>query len=504
MASLTRALRDPATWLLFLIFCSVGIRFWAVGSIPGINGDELHIGVKVLMTLRQEPISLATGSNLPAEPLSFAVMTLIHVLFSPSFFLLRMTPVITGLMTLWVAWFVGKELDRGGSSSLGALLLTSLVACHPVSLTYARFAWEPSQSMLAVLLVIGVARTGNIIATIVMVLFSLWVHPTNIFAVPVAWYVLAGRLRERWEDNFDVLPRWKKNLAIVNRWQLSLKFMCVIAVVTTVIAIYNEGFNGYRLFINRVVRLMDGSTVLLYILGFAPKWVHVVGWICSIVALVMLGWGLLRKTIPNQVIVLILSLVISANIFVVKATHRVALKPNVERYGLWMLTAFLFLICMSMMHSFAKRRIQTLIIANVLCLFWLTVFSVGYMRQMMLHNSRSEQTFMTGPVEPKAEASRVLEDFDLDVVYTDSWWTYWAIKYLAMRGKNGKQDAYEVTILGQRWDKRFPEDYKQPPPHKVRSKAWVGFGHPPPRYFKLHKVIKGYGDQVVLRVGIGL
>jgi hypothetical protein len=66
----------------------------------------------------------------------------------------------------------------------------------------------------------------------------------------------------------------------------------------------------------------------------------------------------------------------------------------------------------------------------------MAVFAVGacYFATLEEHGSRSHVTFRTGPVEPKAEAFRLIEAEAEPrggaLVIAEDWWTYWALAYL--------------------------------------------------------------------------
>jgi hypothetical protein len=154
-----------------------------------------------------------------------------------------------------------------------------------------------------------------------------------------------------------------------------------------------------------------------------------------------------------------------------------AIRPNSERYAMWMTVPHCVLLGLSLSGlaaELARPRLAPLV-AVLVCGGMLLSFQQGYLRRLELYNSQSERTFMTGEVEPKRAAfERILELRDparTTRILAEDWWTYWAFAYQSLA-----HEGIEVGIPGKRWDRRFPRDFELPRTTPDRTQTFaVGY-----------------------------
>jgi hypothetical protein len=155
-----------------------------------------------------------------------------------------------------------------------------------------------------------------------------------------------------------------------------------------------------------------------------------------------------------------------------------ALVPNSERYALWMLTPHCLVTAVAWHHVALHLRQQKWLslAAALTCGAWLLSFQYQYFLEILLHNSVTENAFATGPTEPKQAAFEAIvqqqRDRRVTRIYTEDWWTYWALKYLSL----AREEIFEVTILDTPWSHRYPVDFLLSPLDERTTRAfYVGY-----------------------------
>ena len=202
-----------------LLAVAVWLRCRDLGNLPGANGDEAWYGVQAELLLHGEPISWHTPTGNWLNPLWFGPQLLLHRIFQPSFGLLRVPAVVSGLLALAVNfWLCRRALGRRM-----ATISTLILAVLPIDIAYSRLAWDASQSLLVTLpaiygplLAIAEPRRKVLWSTLGLAALALAiiVHPTNLFVGPIVavclGYAWRGELRPGWE----LLRRWHEGIAL--------------------------------------------------------------------------------------------------------------------------------------------------------------------------------------------------------------------------------------------------------------------------------------------------
>lgn len=136
--------------ILFLIITLGLFVFFSyhLTEIPdGINGDEASLGYNA--TLLSRNLRDETGRHYPVfmlvkegadylQPVPAYFMTLLVKLFGPSLYIIRMSSVITAVISVLLIYFLGKEL----LGKLGGLLAGILLATTPIIMIQSHLAFD--------------------------------------------------------------------------------------------------------------------------------------------------------------------------------------------------------------------------------------------------------------------------------------------------------------------------------------------------------------------------
>ena len=183
------------TVAIFLI--AVAMRFVWLGSIPGMNGDEAWWGVAALRLVDGDTSWFLTPNQRVPNPFFLAASSFFHLVFSPSYWTLRLPAVASGIAAIALAYLLFRRMI--GQSC--ALSFAFLMAVHPICIGYSRLAYDCSQTILASVLVLYLAFSNRIGWLALAILAALIIHPTNVLLVPIAAGILIGQhwyaLKER-------------------------------------------------------------------------------------------------------------------------------------------------------------------------------------------------------------------------------------------------------------------------------------------------------------------
>ena len=167
-------------WLLWLIVgAAVFLRFYEVHRLPGMHGDEAWYGLQARRLLAGEAVEWRTPTNNVPGMLHLGSLTLLHGIFPPSLFLLRL-PALSLLAALLLAYatcrrFFGQE---------AAMAAAVVMACLPINIAYARLGWDPSHSPLLILASAFAAFAGRRLLCGLFFAFALINHPSAVFVAP--------------------------------------------------------------------------------------------------------------------------------------------------------------------------------------------------------------------------------------------------------------------------------------------------------------------------------
>jgi hypothetical protein len=492
---------------------AVGLRFYAIDRLPGINGDEPQYAVHAHELFAGASLaSLRTGSDLPMNPVFFGTVVVLQKLLPPTLWTLRLSAVLLSLATIALAWALFRQ--RGASF---AATFACLVAVLPIHLGYARFAWDPTAIPTVSVLALAASSRRRVGWTLAAFGLCLWVHPTTVFLAPC---LLAPFLTRY------AYGRWTR--ARLLRAALVLLILPLIA-AGSYLGLERDWLPGAVAKVLRgdlpaaawaraqdpaqlgrfwlaYLELLSGPTIYRYITGsLSARAGNAHLWLSAILALPLLAAGLraavLRRRGRDVAIALGLGLSV---LLLYLLAGPLAVEPKTERYAVCLTVPACFVLsaCVDALATTAARarvlRLAVSLVAGALLLS----FSTHYLRRLERPDSAREDAFRTGKIEPKLQALQAIAELrdptKLSMIYTEDWWIYWPLRYLA-------PDA-RVTIHKHGWDLRFPRDFVPPSYDEARMQlfgvAWAGHGLDATfaRFASERREIFGYESGPILRV----
>ena len=455
--SLFSTLRVLSINTVALLIVAVILRSLDLGNIPGINGDEAWSGVQALRILRGEAFDWRTPTGNPINFFFMLPLVGLHAVLPASFALLRVVPVVSGLLALAANYF----LCRRAFDARTALVSTLFLALAPIDIAYSRFAWDASQSLLATVLVLYPAiihsrhSTSGSLSTLSMAALAaaVIVHPTNLFAAPL---LVVPALYQR---RVQIVRKLRNTAIPAKTWTL------VALVAGTAVGIFCcwqwlkwsvarlHGPTELARFSLDYLRLFSGTTVYAFISGAGGGITDIRSLLCApSVCGVMFGlfaiWslsGMYRRvsgqSTPQDQALVISWLTMLAAFFVIAGPS--AIEPHFERYGICLIApAALVLsrgvVCWLDQKSPSGRRWAFAL--ALFAWFWPASFYAGYFDFVQRTGGHSHLTFRTATVEPKLSAFRyVLEHraaATLTRIICHEWWNYWPLEYLALSDGN--------------------------------------------------------------------
>lgn len=475
-----------AVWLL-AVFVAVLLRTIALGRWPGINGDEAWYGVNVQELLTGGTPFLQTGIGNPLNPLHSGLLLALSVMFEPSAALLRVPEVMFGLAAVVLAYpLLVTPLGRHA-----ALLVTIMLAIAPTAVAYSRLGWDPSGTPLVTLLALAAALHDRPIAASIAVAFAYFVHPTNIFVVPIAAAAWAPHALQRYRA-MDAMTRSRLKMSAI-----------VLVLVIILLAGWaamrvaqnpNTTLPSVSMVIDRVtspmrwlsrgwgfINLASGVSTAAHIA--APLSHQLSAMVNAVMALsfagcIALGWTSLRR--QPYALWLIGGMAAAFAGFHVVAMD-LALQPTLERYGMFMLVPMMVLLSIAM--DAVTTRFRAIGIATTTAIVTLLgAMTVGaYFYPLIARGGDAMATYRTGAREPKLAAFEFIQSDSATApvrVVAEDWFLYWTLRYFA--GPNGPVHVEPVPgaqLPGGTRPTGAPEP-AVPPPQRTYIVVYAGSQYP--------------------------
>jgi hypothetical protein len=447
-----------------LLIATLWLRTWHLENVPGINGDEAWSGVQALKLLRGEPIEWRTPSGNPINLFFFLPLVALHAFQAPSFVLLRITPLASGLVALVANYYLCRRAFDPRTAAVSTLLL----AAFPIDIAYSRFAWDASQSLLATVLVLYLPLLHNRksvvsawpLGAMLAYAAAILVHPTNVLAAPLLVVPMLCKHRRQ-------VARTLRHTRVSGPKMSSLGILAIGAVagyfswpwIAGIIARLTEPAE-WSLFAVNYLRLFSGTTVYEFISGanggaLPADWPAASAIACDLVfgcAAALALWGMLQRLRTSRTrtdeSVVLGWFVMLTGFFLVGGPGAIA--PHFERYGICLIAPGALVMSRGMTWWFEQReRCGGLSIAMVATAVWLlpASFYLNYFDFLEHTGGRSHRTFRTAAVEPKLAALRHVlaarSPGEPVRIFCSEWWNYWPLEYLAWGEDN-------VRVL--RWD----------------------------------------------------
>ncbi|MBV9840864.1 MAG: hypothetical protein JOY99_04880 [Sphingomonadaceae bacterium] len=415
---------------LLLVTLSILFRLYALGRLPGINGDEAWYGVQAQHLAAGTAAWRTPSGNLPG-PFQLGTLALLQAVLPPSFPLLRVPSVLASLGAMALAFAIGRRFFDGRA----ALVLLLLTATLPVDIVYARFGWDPSWSVFADLGASWFALAGNPWGCTLALLLALAVHPTNLFAAPFLLLCFAGAVRER--DGAHVALRQGLLLAGL----MLAAVACLRATSSDTHAAIRGGLverivdpSHLRDFALLYARLLSGNTSYAYIVGTgfgAAEAAIDAATLIVIGGLALFSVQALRGRPAGRDAAILIGWAASLAAFYLIAGNQ-AIGPHFERYALCLVAPSLLALA-TMLRLVLERR--ALPAAAILAALLLIGFGDRYFGGLMRSGGRSDTAFWTGAEEPKQAAfARIAAEAARHSgarIVAEDYWLYWPLAYLA-------------------------------------------------------------------------
>jgi hypothetical protein len=465
-----------------LLAVAVFFRVWKLDHVPGINGDEAWSGVLALSFLSGEPIAWRTPTGNLLNVFYLGPLVALHACFPPSFWLLRVVAVASGLAALVANYLLARRAFGARTAAVSTLLLAVL----PINLAYSRFGWDASQSLLATVLVMYPALMAGldskhqarwIIFALAAFAAAVLVHPTNIFTAPLVAVPLC------WQGRALVARRLDPRRARWPAWLPTWAFLASAAGLALWIGRHWIAVACHRLiepraileFVTGYVRLFSGVTVYRYIPGSRlPNVAESTPWgldldpydlaTALVAGFAALGlYRAIRRARPATETCLLIGWAASAAAFFLIAGPR-GLAPHFERYGICLVAPAAVLLArgaVEWLETPGKTRWTSVVFAAVA---WLMLggFYLNYFCFFEQTGGRAHATFRTGPTEPKLAAFRLVTGTRAPGqplrILAGEWWNYWPLRYLASTEPEVRVETWDET-----WDsRRFREAFRDP------------------------------------------
>lgn len=405
------------------------LRLVMLGRWPGINGDEAWYGVNVQELLSGGTPFLHTGVGNPLNLLHSGLLLALSVFFKPSAALLRAPEVIFGIAAVVLAYpMLSKPLGQRAAAAVAIVLAVS-----PTAVAYSRFGWDPSGTPLITLLAMAWAFADRPVLAGIASAVALWIHPTNIFVLPIVAAAWAPHALDRY-----------RAASTTTRSRL-LTLAAVAAIIAIPLAAWmavriahnpNTTLPSVGMVIERIispgewlhrfwgfVNLLSGVSTAVHIA--APMRSNVATAINIATALLaaaglVVGWRTFRSN--RQGLALLGGIAIAFIGFHIVAMD-LALEPTLERYGLFMLVPMVVVIAMA---SGTASILLSLLLAAV------TIG--GYFYPLATRGGDAMATYRTGAEDPKLAAYQFVDRDRAGrpaLVIADDWFIYWTLRYFA-------------------------------------------------------------------------
>jgi hypothetical protein len=454
---------DRWIYLIGSILLGIGLvlRFYRLGSLPGINGDEAWLGVAVEDGMRSIDIRYRTPTGNFIDPFFFFTEWALLRLFDPRSILLRLPAALWNVAGLGVFFALYRRMLGGRCE---AFLATVVLACLPLHLANSRMGWDPSFIFLVappiLFSAMAICERGwntRRVALLVGVSFlALWVHMMMIVFLGLIgagfWCV-----RVRCALASERGERKRLLIRIFAGSALCLVVMAIFGVIITRFTTVPIGILIEAL--SRSIRqtatipevlisnmqsigsIFSGERAYEYFAGKPMIGLSsAIDWLFLAIAIGCFLFLLVRSPRRSDWCLGFLGLAIVPAILLLSGVLRPRV-PGCERYVLWIAPVFAIALVrtLSIIGERLDRKRLARTIPIVLLLFsTINLAQIGryYFVAIARHEYHEAQlpTFRTGPEEPKAAAARLIRQIAererVEHVLADDWWICQPLRFL--------------------------------------------------------------------------
>jgi hypothetical protein len=448
----SKANRDILGWLALSVLFALSFlaRVIWLGNIPGINGDEAELGLQVIGKISHGWLE---RSGRPFNPFYLIPFWLIHRLFAPATWVLRLPTVLFGLLLMVLGFLLLKKT----LGTITAIIFVVLAAGLPNLIAFSRFGWDPSETGLAMLIVFYFALSKRFWLCMVAEAAAVIVHPANILALIIIIFLFG----------FDFF----RSFVISRRKIIILGILILVSAGSLLLFFINAYHNGtlqkFTGYISENIFNVSGWVGHFSAYGdlFSGITLHrdLVGPISGISArlhsrifkiiflpIIILGcWQSIRH--KNFRVVALLSGLAAALVFIYFypgisllfpgwrmlsfSSGNFLLSPGEERYSFFLIVPTILLMALCIKEIFPETRSKWIPIGLAIGISCLGLFSVTINYFIpLLNGGGSFAGYQTGSVEPKAAAVDIILNRKTNgspvTILAENWWTAKPMQYL--------------------------------------------------------------------------
>jgi hypothetical protein len=143
---------------------------------------------------RGDSFRVFTVSGLPLSPIHVALEAPGLLVFKPSLWVVRLPAVISGIAAILLLYLLSLRIyDR-----TTALIASSLLAVLPLAIIFSRVSYESSHAPLLGTVLLYLAHRLKAVTLAVVLAIGYFIHPTNIFVLPILLAVILVRTCEEY------------------------------------------------------------------------------------------------------------------------------------------------------------------------------------------------------------------------------------------------------------------------------------------------------------------
>lgn len=425
--------------LASVIIIAIVFRFYELGRLPGLNGDEAWYGAKLnqwaagLPPIENRAVDWRTPTgNLPG-PLHLGGLALLQSLLPPSFALLRLPAVLSSLGAMALAFMLCRRFFGPTAAMIALVLMATL----PANIVYARFGWDPSHSALVILASAYAALARRPILSALAFALALAVHPTNVFVAPFLLSIVIGVELERGRSQ-EAFRRIAVYAALLLA-SLSMLPITTSGAHSPSLASIAERLSQpaeYLLFPVMLLRLVTGDTALMYITGQGwGAWRILIdaAAAASFAFLLAISASPAAGKFRGRDLGLVAGWLVSLIAFFILAGTR-SLMPGLDRYALCLIvpTVLMLAVLISRATGPAAKN-SPVLMTGTLGLALLAGFWMRYFEPLERGRGGTHRTFWTASTEPKQAAHNLIAaepGARRATIYAEDYWLYWPLVYL--------------------------------------------------------------------------
>jgi 4-amino-4-deoxy-L-arabinose transferase-like glycosyltransferase len=127
--------------LLLITLLAAALRLYRLPDVPpGLHYDEAFNGVSARTVLQERALRIFFAEDMGEEPLAISILAVALALLGDEAWVIRLVSAIAGILTVPLAWWLGRGIFRRPLPALGTALVLAILYWH---VTFSRIGMEP-------------------------------------------------------------------------------------------------------------------------------------------------------------------------------------------------------------------------------------------------------------------------------------------------------------------------------------------------------------------------